>query len=416
MSSSFRSRRAAAGRTAATAAAAFVVGMMSASAPGNAAEIWYQPLVQLSTAYNTNVDLEPTGAQAAEGYYADASTLIGIATPNSETTLTPRLLYNYYPSIQTLNRLEGFLNLASRYAWRRNRFNIYGFFDHRDDSNAEQPAATEPDPTQGGNGTTTPSSGRVTNDTVRNWLVLDPTFIHLLTPLSSIGVGGEYQKLSYSPEDTSSHIPFNYYMGKVFYGWTQTPRLDFTAGVFGSRYLAGTIDSRSTSGGVNGSMTYSWTQTLQTQASASYERVHFTETDPHDFDQTSNQWAASLSTTYNGVLSKYRASIGRSIVPGSNGGLFLTDQVQGQYDRDLTARLHVTGAIRYFRDRIVSSPGTSATRDYLTPFFKIQYMVTRRMFVAGTYTYVWQKYNTDPTGAAANRVGVSFGYQGLPKQ
>ncbi len=213
--------------------------MLSASAPGNAAEIYYQPLVQLSTAYNTNVDLETTNRQSAEGYYADASTIIGIATPNSETTLQPRLLYNYYPTVQDLNRLEGFLNLSSRYSWRRDRFNIYGFFDHRDDTNAEQPAATEPDPTQGGNGTTTPASGRVNNDTVRNWLVLDPTFTHLLTPLSSVGVGGEYQRLSYSPEDTTSHVPFNYYMGKAFYSWTQTPRLDFVVGAFGSRYPRG---------------------------------------------------------------------------------------------------------------------------------------------------------------------------------
>jgi hypothetical protein len=293
---------------------------------------------------------------------------------------------------------------------------ITGFFDHRDDRNAEQPVATEPNPTDPGNGTTTPSSGRVNQGTTRNWLILDPTYSHLLTPLSSIGVAGEYQRLTYSPDDASGHVPFNYYMGKLFYGWTQSQRMDFVVSGFGAKYLAGNIDSTSTTAGVNGSMKYSWTQVLQTQVSASYQREKTEETDPRVFDRTSNNWAGSVSTTYDGVTSKYRVSIGRSIIPGSNGGLYVTDQVQGQYDRDLTERLHITGAIRYFRDRTVNLPGNEDLRNYLTPFAKIQYMLTRTIFVAGSYTYVWQKYDVDPSGAAANRVALSFGYVGLPRQ
>src|SRR5579864_5502598 len=100
-----------------------------------AAEVYYQPVVTLSSAYNSNVDLTSTAKQSATGYFADASSLIGIATPTSETTLMPRVLYNYYPTVRGDDRLEGFLNLNGRYTWQRDRFNLAGLYDHRADVN-----------------------------------------------------------------------------------------------------------------------------------------------------------------------------------------------------------------------------------------------------------------------------------------
>ena len=122
-------------------AAVGIAGTALVGSAAGAADVYYQPIVSVSTSANTNVDLQPGAHTFAEGYFADAATLIGIATPTSETTLMPRLLYNYYPTQKDLNRLKGFLNLNSRYSWRRDRLNIIGFYDHRDDFNAEQPSA-----------------------------------------------------------------------------------------------------------------------------------------------------------------------------------------------------------------------------------------------------------------------------------
>src|SRR3954471_6130911 len=88
---------------------AAAVATLCATASAGAAQIYYQPIVQLSTAYNTNLDLsQPADKRSGEGYYADASTIIGIATPTTDTMLQPRLLYNYYPSASDRNRLEAF--------------------------------------------------------------------------------------------------------------------------------------------------------------------------------------------------------------------------------------------------------------------------------------------------------------------
>jgi hypothetical protein len=402
------------GALVAVAGVAAIAGTTALAPAVLAAEIYYQPIVSLSSAYNTNLDLDQF-KQSAVGYFADAATIVGIATPTSQTTLMPRLFYNYYPTQSYRNRLEEFLNLNSNYSWQRDRFSINGLFNHRDDSSNQFVNATFNPVTPGlGNTTTT---GRVQVGSTSNWLILDPTYSHTLTPLSRIGVSGEYQRMDFSATDTD-HVNYNYYVGRVFYAWTQSQRTDYSVSAFGSRYQATNIDSKSTSEGVSGDMKYSWTETLATDLSASYQRVKQDETTPRIFSQTSNTWGANLSTVYTGAggVSSYRVIIGRTIAPSSAGGLFATDQIRGQYDRDFTERLHFTGALRYFRDHTVAGVRGNDTRDYLTNFVRLQWMMTRRIFIAGSYTYVYQKYRVDPNSASANVVSLQMGYKGLERQ
>jgi hypothetical protein len=389
-----------------------------AAAPTGAAEFYYQPVVTLSSAYNSNLDLspDPTDKRSAVGYYADASTIFGVATPTSETMLQPRLLYNYYPSASDRDRLEGFLNLNSRYSWQRDRFNLTGFYDHRDDVNAEQPGAADTNTVNPGAGNNTPTTGHALVGVTRDYLILDPTYVHQLTPLSGLGLSGEYQRLSYSEED-SSHLGFNFYQGKVFYSRTIDLRTDFSVGVFGNRYEGTTIDSHSTSGGLQFNGGYSWTQTWHTALSAQFQQTKFSETtDSNNLNVTSHPWAASVITTYDAQTNKYTFSLGRAIYPSSVGGLYTTDTVRAQYDKDFSERLHFTGAVRGLRDRNTAGIPDVNYRTYVTGTLRVQYMMTRRLFVATSYSYNYQKYKLDQNSADSNIVTVSFGYRGIERQ
>jgi hypothetical protein len=395
---------------------AATVAALAAGTTAAAAEFYYQPIVSLQTSYNTNLDLDPVNKRGAEGYFADAATNIGIATARSETFLQPRLLYNYYPSVQGRNRLEGFLNLNTRYNWERNRFVMSALYDHRDDVNAEQPTAVQ-NPVNPDLGNTTTTTGRVRVGTTRDYAVLTPTFTHLLTPLSSIGVATEYQRASFSPADTSSHINFNYYKGRLFYSKTIDLRTDVSIGAYGSRYEGGSIESHSTSGGVQLNGGYNWTQVLRSDLTVQWQRTKFQETSPRVAEETSNPWAATFDTVYNGQTSSYRFSIGRTIYPSSAGGLYTTDQVRGQYDRDFTERLHFMGALRVFRDRTTAAAVSGdTTRNFVTGTVRLQYMLTRTFFVAGAYSHNYQKYHFDPASAQSDIVQLSFGYRGLERQ
>jgi len=400
-------------RGATVAAASVAAAALSATA--GAADFYYQPIVSLRTGYNTNVDLETQNQQSAVGYFADAATNIGIATQRSETILQPRLLYNYYPSASQRNRLEGFLNLNSRYSWERDRFNIVGFFDHRDDVNANQPTATD-NTVNPGVGNTTPDTGHAQVGTTRNYTIIDPTYTHLLSPLSAVGLAGEYQRMDYSPSDTSAHLDFQYYKGRLFYSRTIDLRTDYAIGVFGSKYQARNTDTHSTSGGLQFDGGYNWSQVLRSELSVQWQHTKLDETQPKFFDVSSNPWAASFSTVYKTQASSYRVSIGRTIYPSSAGGLYTTDQVRGQYDRDFTQRLHFTGAVRYFRDRTTTGVSGDTTRDYATANVQLQYMMTQRFFVAGNYTYIYQKYRVQPNSADTNVVSLTIGYRGLERQ
>ncbi len=407
MSSSSRSRL---GHVATAAAVAAAAGTTA-----GAAEVYFQPIVSLSSSYNSNADLTPGGGESAMGYFADAATNIGVATRRSDTFLQPRLSYNYYPTLVNRNRLEGFLNLNHRYTWERDRFTLVGFFDHRDDVNAEQPPA-DYNNVNPGVGSTTSTTGRVRIGTTRNYTILDPTFTHLLTPLSSIGLAVDYQRQDYSPTDNSSHIDFNYYQGRLFYAKTIDQRTDYTIGVYGSKYQAGNIDSHSTSGGLQLSGGYNWSQVLRSDLTAQWQHTKLEEISPRFIDVSGNPWSATFNTVYTQQISSYRLTLGRTLYPSGAGGLYTTDQIRGQYDRDLTQRLHFMGALRYFRDKTTTGVTGNDTRNYGTATVKLQYMLTQTIFVAGNYTYTNQKYHFDPTAAVTHIVSITFGYRGLERQ
>ena len=392
-----------------------LAGSLPYTGPAMAAQIYYQPNFSLSTNYNSNIDLSQTNRNSAEGYFADASTLVGIATPRSETTLMPRLLYNYYPTESGFNRLEGFMNLNSRYSWRTTRLNLTGFYDHRIDLNAETPSA-EFNPVNPGIGNAPETTGQIAKDVTRDYLILDPTITHNLTPLSSIGVGAEYQRLSFSTTD-SGHIGFNYYLARAFFSHTFTPRLDGSMNVFAAHYIATGIDSHSNAGGAALNMGYNWSPVLRSTASVTFQRTKLIETSPGDIDQTSNTYGATFETVYSQAASSYRLAIGRSIAPSGSGGLYVTNQARAAYERDITQRLNASAAVRVFRTRTVSGASGDDTRDYATATLRAQWMVTRTIYVAGSYTYVWQKYRVDPLGAAdTNVANFQIGYRGLQRQ
>ena len=95
-------------------------------APAYCADVFVTPTAYIGAETNSNLDLEPGGAQEVTGYVANMSSLIGIATPNSATTIKPRLDYRDYPTDQGDNRLEGFLDFNSFYKGQRSSASISG--------------------------------------------------------------------------------------------------------------------------------------------------------------------------------------------------------------------------------------------------------------------------------------------------
>ncbi len=387
------------------------------AAPVFAAEVYVQPVATISAEADSNLDLQPASqgpVKTVEGYVADASAVIGITTPDSNTTIIPRIDYRDYPADSEDNRLEGDLDLISAYRGQRSRGDVYLDFERRDEFNAELSSAlyspyTPVSPTS-------PETGRTVQGATRESLIFLPDYSYDITPLVAAGVSGIYQKLSYSPENTFSGVNFDYYQGKAYLRWTLDQRTDLTVGAYGAKYQASHFDSEATAAGATLSLDTSWSPLLSTGASVVYQRTDINTTIPSPFKSTDNPWGATVRANYKGEVNQFRLDAGRVITPSGGGGIYVNDQAQLQYSRNFSRRLQFIGAAIALRNRGLTPNVSGDDRTYVRTVVEMKWMMTRTWFVQGGYQYIWQKYQLDPDGASNNRIYIRFGYQGLGPQ
>ena len=96
-----------------------------ASAPLMAAQYYVQPSASISAENDSNLDLNPGGSPAVQGYIGDVDALFGIGTQNSDTSIRPHIDYRNYPSDSADNRLEEDLDLNSYYRSQRSKASVY---------------------------------------------------------------------------------------------------------------------------------------------------------------------------------------------------------------------------------------------------------------------------------------------------
>ena len=133
-----------------------------------------------------------------QGYLAKLAALFGISTPNSDTTIRPRLEYRDYPKDSQDNRLDAYLDFISNYRGLRSNASIIGVVEHREDLNAELSSALFDDltPVQ----PTAPQTGQVVIGETRDSVLLLPKYSYDFTPVIGAGFSGIFQGLRYSTE------------------------------------------------------------------------------------------------------------------------------------------------------------------------------------------------------------------------
>jgi hypothetical protein len=378
------------------------------------AEVIVQPSAYVGVESNSNLDLTPGGQAEVTGYVANLASVVGIATPNSSTTIKPRLDYRDYPTDKEDNRLEAYLDFNSAFKGQRSSASISGTLDHRDEFNAEQTQALYNDvnPTQA----TAPQTGRTIVGATRDSIYVVPSYTYSLTPRIAAGVSGLYQKIDYSPNDSSRFVDFDYYQGKAYLVWSFSQKSDLTFGGYGNKYNATKFDSKATAEGGSVDLNTSWTPLLSTRASVVVQHSDIEYEIPPVFNGTVNTWGGSLNATYKAETQTFRTDLSRLLTPSGGGSVYVVDQLQFQYERHFTQRLSLTTAAIYLRNRALTDAASGNGRNYLRSVVEMKWMVARTWFVQGGYQYTWQKYQLEPDGAANNRFYLRFGYQGLDRQ
>jgi hypothetical protein len=391
--------------------------LLALGASAKAAEVYFQPQAEVGIEEDSNRNLVTSGdlvakKESSEGYSAEASGTWGIATPTSDFTIRPEVSYSDYPRLST-NALRTLLDLNSQFHSDRGQASLEGRFDRQATYSSElanpQFNPVTPDLP------TTPETGRISSDTTRTLITAVSSYTYDLTQRLNWGVTGTVQSVDYSGSNAANYISYNYYLGGTSLTWGVTSRLAATLGVFSSRESA-----KDDNGSVNADgATLAFSYKLSTQWT---NRLEFTgerdDTDvvkPFALKSTSTGAGATYTAAWQGQISKLQLSAGRTFTPSGGGGIFRADQLQVQYDRDLTQRLAFTGAARVINDTSVSGAYTGSNYDYVNVTTRLKWKLTPTWYVAGGAEYLRAHFEP-PVGAASNvMLYASVGYLGLGK-
>lgn len=401
--------------TAITAGATLGLALVAGTAA--AADVTYVPRAEMEVQTNDNFNLAPESADAIDtlGYIADAEVLIDIANPRGSTLLRPRLRFQDYPDHdEDLERVESFFDLVSDYRWERSSFVLDANYSKRDVYNTET-LGGEFDPDNPGS-PDNPEGGSLTTGETRQLFIVRPNFEHRLTERTSIGVGAQYQVARYDADnDAPTKTDYDYYGALAYLKWALSPRSDISGGAYASLYETTDNTEEADATGVEVTYAHRWSETDGIEVTAFYEKNDITEFVPVRTEESTSDFGGSITAYRKLEVSTWRLVAARRFLPTGDSGKQTLDSIRLQYDRDLSQRLALRGAVRLESRSGLGTIGAGTERDYARGDLSLRWFVTPTWFVGGGYTYIWQDRESDPTSADNNRFFVNFGFRGLQR-
>ncbi len=389
---------------------------LAAAATGHAAQTYVQPQMDLRVENNSNIDLDPDGSPdgSVEGYIADLQVLLGYYTQRGETSVRPRLRFQNYPDRDQREKTEGFLDWVTRYRWERSQFNFIASYAQEDSFNYDTRSG-EFDPLDPTNPTVS-GSGRFLTDETQTRVEVRPSYTFDITQRLSASFGGQWRTMDYDVDvGEPQNVDYDFWLANTELGWALDERTNIGVGGYISHY-----DVQSDSGDSDGygiGLTYdrNWTEGMGVEVMLGYEVNDPTDPAPGDGDQRSSSVGGSIAAFGEGEVSNWRVFVGQRYAPNGNGRVRQIDQLRFQYDRDLTQRLTFRSAARYESQKQLQAGSGGDTEDTARLDLSLRWMLSRKWFVQGGYSYIWQQ-EPDQGDAYNNRFFLSGGYRGLARE
>jgi hypothetical protein len=379
--------------------------------------VYAQPQIDLRIEGNDNFDLNPNGTAEGDiyGFILDAQTLVGIYTQRSETSVRPRLKFQEYPDRDELQRVEGFLDLRSKYNWERSEFLLLGRYALQDSYNTETPSGEfDPlDPNFGDNA----DSSRILVGETRERFQLNPTFRHSLTERVDFGLGLNYENVSWDADvGEPTRIDYDFTVADGSLSWALSAQSKVGIGAYASQYQAKDDSEETDAYGVGAGYSYRWSEVTGLEAQLFYESNDVSVYEPVRSEESTSGWGGSLTAFRKLEVSDWRFTISRTFIPTGDGGKSESDLFRLQYKRDLSERLSFLGAGRYEKRSALTDTGGGDDRDYARADLSLNWFMTETWYVRGGYSYVWQDREDQAGDADNNQLFIGVGYQGLRRQ
>jgi hypothetical protein len=319
-------------------------------------------------------------------------------------------MYERFPQRDDLDNSEGQVDLRSRYTSLRSEFDIVGRWSQQKTFSTQliEPGFDDFDPNDP---IVDDAPTRVVSDNEITRIQLRPSYAYRYNEKSGLEFGAIAQTVRFK-EVVPGRVDYDYGKFDAHYTHTFSAQTDFGIGPYVARYKALDDSYVADSYGLGLTSTHTWSQTFSTDIDVAVEQTNVDRTVPLVESEDSINWSALFGLHHKGAVSETRLQLGRVLTPSSRGAKVAADQIRAQYERALSPRSSITGAVRYVRDTALSNRLSGRDRDYAGAEFYFEWQLSPRWHFQAGYEHLWQKYDIDPDSASDDSVYVGLGYVG----
>lgn len=389
-----------------------------------AADGYFLPRASAESKYSDNWRLQPEDDQqiSALGAFFDLEAQLGLRSPRSDISVTPRLRSSFFTDSDDDDRLgsdDQFLNFAAYREDEKSRFAVTGGYANESVLTSELADVDFDDP--GGDGGDT---GRLDVRNDRERINVRPTWNYEYSEQTRFGLGYNFLDVKYDDQLLTRQVDFTDHRIDANLGRILTERTLLTTTVFGGRYEADQIDNTTDSVGLELDFDRRFTERVSGSLNVGAQRIDSEFINPVTNVRTEGSHTAFLFglglRTDVSEITSWNVNLGRSVQPNGTGFLVERDEFLVAVDHAFGPRLTGQLGARLFRNEAVDDDVMFTDRDYARVQGELRWAFTPTWSLFGAYQYTWQDFERQElltgTGregtASANAVTLGITYQG----
>jgi hypothetical protein len=382
-------------------------------AAAHAADVQYDPSIEVGVQYNDNYTLERRSGNVRDvsGAFAEAGLLVRGEAPRSNWRLEPRIRSNYFPDDSDLKSTDYIFLAAAERRNERNAFGLTADYYDQDIVQSQLPDANFGDSDLGeGSG---PDSGRIVGENRQKLLRANPYATFKLSELTDLRVELSGLDVSFDREIVNAQVSYQSVGGRLLLDRQFTPASRFGLRLEYEQVEPDGSSSTSDLAGAQLQWDYRIAERLSAYGRLGVKRSDFEVVGPGtirtSLQETTPLFAAGMRWSF--LKSELFVDLQRVVDANASGFVVERDDLRAFYNHRFSVRLlgYVGGYL--IRDESVTSGGTYVPRRYYTALAGLEWRVLRALAVRGEVGHSSQEYVGESGAADGNSARVSVVYR-----
>jgi hypothetical protein len=257
------------------------------------------------------------------------------------------------------------------------------------------------------------TTANVTTGITRESYELDPGFDYNMTERLDLEGDFHINSVRYSVQTPGQLVDYTSPYAGLTLNYDTSPRSSIGIGPYFSRYQETGGTNTTDTDGLSVAYLYKTSNVTRMEVTLRVERNHI---DMLDFSpQSVTSWGLEWVGTHKYQVGSVQFSIGRFLEPSSVGGRVALNQFRVQYNRPLSARLSVSGAVRVTSTQIIGNglAGEETPEHRTNAELNLHFDMTPTWFVQLGYIFARSRDLGESDLAYSNGALLSVGYRGL---